>query len=82
MPKITYPTTSGELRDAGFVYDNDAVCRGRGCGAQIQWWITPGGKKMPLSFVIVGSLAEGNRMEKLQPHFADCPAAEDFRKGR
>lgn len=33
-----------------------------------------------MSTVIVGTLAEGNREEKLQPHWADCPAGEDFRK--
>jgi hypothetical protein len=77
---IKYPVTSGELRDAGFVYDDEGICRGHGCGERISWYITPGGKKIPMSTVIVGTLKEGNRMEKLQPHFADCPAAEDFRK--
>src|SRR5215468_1833811 len=31
----------------GYVFDNEARCRG--CGAAIEWWITPNGKKMPMT---------------------------------
>jgi len=41
---MKFPATSNELRAAGYEYDNDANCRG--CGARIEWWITPNGKKM------------------------------------
>lgn len=75
---VKYPTDSNTLKSAGFVYDNDAACRG--CGVNIEWWITPGGKKIPMSTVIVGSLATKDRAEMLQPHFTDCPNAGDFRR--
>jgi hypothetical protein len=72
------PNNSNDLKALGYVYDNDSHCRG--CGAPIEWWITPKGKKMPLSAVIVGSLAAGNRKEILEPHWVSCPNADDFRK--
>ena len=75
---MKYPTNSNALKNAGFMYDNDALCRG--CGAKIEWWITPGGKKIPMSAVIVGTLAGGDRAEMLQPHFTDCPNVSDFRR--
>ena len=40
----------------------------RGCGVEIGWWKTPTGKKIPLN---TGSL---------EPHWATCPKAKDFRK--
>lgn len=75
---MAIPDNSNDLRAMGYTYDNDSSCRG--CGAKIEWWITPRGKKMPMSIKIVGTLAEGNRREALEPHWSSCPSAEDFRK--
>ena len=75
---MAIPDNSNELKRAGYEYSNDATCRG--CGARIEWWITPNDKKMPLSTKVVGTLAEGNRREVLEPHWAVCPNADDFRR--
>jgi hypothetical protein len=77
---MAIPDNSNDLRRAGYEYSNDSTCRGDGCGARIEWWLTPAGKRMPMSIKIVGSLAEGNRREVLEPHWTVCPAAKDFRK--
>jgi hypothetical protein len=37
---MPFPQTLDELRAAGYRFNLDAHCRG--CGARIEWWITPG----------------------------------------
>jgi hypothetical protein len=44
---VAIPTNREDLVSMGYVFDNEAFCRG--CGAAIEWWITPKGKKMPMS---------------------------------
>jgi hypothetical protein len=77
---MKYPTNSNELRSAGFTYAEDGRCRGKNCHEPIEWWITPGGKRIPMSKVIVGTLEAGDRREMLEPHFAKCPDVGDFRR--
>lgn len=74
---MKFPATSNELRAAGYEYDNDGVCRG--CGAPLEWWITPGGKKMPLVVIKTATIKHATD-DVRQPHFSDCPAAQDFRR--
>lgn len=76
---MKFPAESQELRAGGYEYSGDATCRG--CGEPIEFWITPNGKKMPLSRVKVGEQLRQN-VEKLEPHFASCPEADRFRKTR
>lgn len=68
----------------GFVYDNDAMCRG--CRAPIEWWITPKGKKMPMSVVEIKDESKVFPQPILRvirvPHWGTCPNAEDFRRGK
>jgi len=66
---MPFPETTGELVKAGYKFDNQANCRG--CGAAIEWWITPRGKKMPMDVD-----ADGNA----ESHWANCPEAKNFRK--
>jgi hypothetical protein len=77
------PRTWQELADLGYVFDNESCCKG--CGAQIEWWITPKGNKMPMSIVEkkdgVGFFAKTVGFLRVA-HFVDCPNAKDFRKGR
>jgi hypothetical protein len=63
---MTFPTTEREFTDQGYVFDNKAKCRG--CGADIEWWITPKQKHMPVD---PGTMI---------PHWKTCPNAKDFRK--
>jgi hypothetical protein len=75
------PTKREDLVLMGYVFDNEANCRG--CGAEIEWWITPKGKKMPMS---VKEIRERDSpispIKEIQrvPHWSDCPNAEDFRR--
>ena len=79
---MAIPEKREDLLAMGYVFDNDARCRG--CGLPIEWWITPNGKKMPMSVKEV-RVDENNLVSPVKafvriPHFADCPKVEDFRK--
>jgi len=76
-PAIKFPATSDQLKAAGYEYDSDSTCRG--CGAFMEFWITPNGKKMPISIVKVGDPLKTSA-ELRQPHFSDCPEAKSFRR--
>jgi hypothetical protein len=84
--KMPLPEKKEALEAAGWVFDNEAKCSG--CGAPVEWWITPNGKKMPMR---VWALDERGEVIKdgslIRPfsfvrrsHFADCPNAADFRR--
>jgi len=65
---MPFPTTIEEMKQAGYVFDNDSHCRG--CGAKIEWWKTQKGKNMPMDVD-----QDGN----CEPHWSSCPKAKDFR---
>jgi len=75
------PQTWNQLADAGWVYDNDARCKG--CGAQIEWWYNANGNKVPMSIVEkkdgVGFFAKTVEFLRV-PHFATCENAAQFRR--
>ena len=75
---MAIPNNSNDLKKAGYEYDGEGTCRG--CGAPIEWWITPAGKKMPLSTKSIGTLATGDWRQVLEPHWAVCPEADSFRR--
>jgi hypothetical protein len=77
---MSFPDNRKDLEAVGYEFINDGVCRG--CGDPIQWYATPKDKRLPMSIKIVGTLAEGNRREVLEPHWGVCPSAQDFRKKR
>jgi hypothetical protein len=78
---VAIPEKREDLVAMGYVFDNEARCRG--CDAVIEWWITPKGKKMPMSVKEVkstgGVFAPVVEFVRI-PHFTDCPNAADFRK--
>jgi hypothetical protein len=63
------PNTPAGLVAAGYTYINTSRCKGTSCGAEIEWWRTPNGKKMPLDPVT------------FEPHWSTCPSQEEFRRG-
>ena len=78
---MAIPTKKEDLEALGYLFDNDARCRA--CGVPIEWWITPNGKKMPMSVREVKDESKAFpqpvlRLERI-PHFSDCPNAADFR---
>lgn len=81
---MAVPTKKEDLEAAGWVFDNEGRCRA--CGAKVEWWVTPRGVKAPLSVVEVKDETKVFpqpilRIERIS-HFANCPNAADFRKGR
>lgn len=77
MSRLEYPATTNQLRAEGFDYSNDGKCRG--CEALLEWWITPGGARIPMSIILPADPLKSNE-EFRQPHFIDCPNAGDFRR--
>ena len=79
---MAIPTKKEDLIALGWLFDNDAQCRG--CGMPIEWWITPNGKKMPMTVKEVKDESRAFpqpilRLERI-PHWSDCPKADSFRK--
>lgn len=60
-----FPTTLDELRSSGYKFDGESECRG--CAADIEWWTTPKGKKIPMD--------HGTAI----PHWSTCPEAKSFK---
>lgn len=54
---------------AGYVFQEEAICSDRSCRAVIAWWRTTAGKMSPHDL-------DGTS------HFATCPGAAGFRRGR
>ena len=69
---LRYPATAEELREQGFTQPpppkDRKLCT---CGVVFYWWITPGGKWIPMTV-----LEEG----LLMPHHATCQNVKDFRQ--
>lgn len=63
--------TRDQLSEAGYLFAGKATCRG--CGASIEWWISPKKKRMPFD-----TLAGG----MLDIHWVTCPQAQEFKKPR
>lgn len=79
---MAIPTKREDLVAMGYVFDNEARCRG--CHEPIEWWITPRGKKMPMTVQAVHSDPDNAvspvvRYDRV-PHFGVCPNVEEFRK--
>lgn len=70
---MAFPPTFQALKDAGYRFDNHATCRR--CRAEIEWWFTPTGGKMPFDLM-------PNADSPAVAHFVTCPNADDFRRKR
>jgi hypothetical protein len=57
---------SKTLRGLGYTYSGESKCKG--CGAIVEWWITPNDKRLPID------------REGRVAHWATCPVAQRFRK--
>lgn len=63
---MPFPKTIEELTAQGYKFENGATCKA--CHADIEWWTTPKGKKIPMD--------QGTAVS----HWSTCPSAADFRK--
>jgi hypothetical protein len=68
---MPFPQTWDEMIAAGYVWDNDSVCKG--CGDPIMWFKTPNGKPIPMNPMQRGS-------DAAVAHFSTCTEADSFRK--
>lgn len=64
--------TLHEMKRAGYKFLNHHVCKG--CGADIEWWETNNGKKLPFDPMPKSDNAD------VTPHWASCPEADSFRR--
>ncbi len=64
---MSFPSTIQEMKGAGYRYSGEGECRS--CGADIEWWETPRGKKVPTDH---GTAT---------PHWSTCPSAGEHRGG-
>jgi hypothetical protein len=76
---VKFPASADELKANGYDYDNDSHCRA--CGAAIEWWITPNGKKMPMVVEATATIHKASG-DIRKPHWADCPNANEFRRAK
>lgn len=67
---MAIPEKREDLVAMGYVFDNESKCRS--CEAEIEWWITPRGKKMPMR--VFQEHGESIR----RAHFADCPSVKEW----
>jgi len=47
-----FPSTDAELKAAGYVFTGSAKCQGTFCQTWIYWYLTPNGKRLPMSKVV------------------------------
>lgn len=64
---MAFPTTINGLKIAGYKFEGESQCKS--CGADIEWWATPRGKKMPTDHGTA------------RPHWETCPEADSHRTG-
>lgn len=71
-----FPKTRAELVAAGYKESqggNTSRCRGKTCGATIEWWDTPNGKRIPIN-----EMPEAD--SPAVPHWSSCPDTTAFRR--
>lgn len=68
-----FPATRDRLIEAGYKFENHSKCSAEECGAEIEWYTTPRGKKMPFNLMLNGD-------SPAVAHFVTCPAGEEFRR--
>lgn len=64
------PRTREGLEAVGYKFSTMGSCRG--CGVQIQWYVTPEKKWMPFD--------RANQMGEFENHWGSCPARQRFKK--
>ena len=68
---MAYPATLDDMKRSGYTFRNDAVCKG--CGEDIEWWITPEGKYIPMNPMPRG-------VSDAKAHWSTCTEAASFRR--
>lgn len=63
-----FPSTTEALKANGYKFKNLGRCNGPTCGSEIEWWITPNGKNIPLD------------KRTLEPHWSSCSDSKQYRR--
>jgi hypothetical protein len=71
--RMPFPETLDELQAAGYKFAGTGTCRG--CGVQMAWFVTPNGKKMPMTRKPGGEIPK-----RFESHHAVCPKRGQFKK--
>jgi len=66
---MPFPETRAGMEAAGYRFDSIGQCRGARCHADLHWWVSPKGKRIPMN-------------PDLTPHHATCPDVAQFRPSR
>jgi hypothetical protein len=70
-----FPQNNGEMLMRGYEPSSGPLARCRGCNAEIEWWTTPTGRRLPM-----------NPMPTPQTpaiaHWSTCTNPEKFRKAK
>lgn len=83
MPPL--PDTFVELALAGYRHKGSGRCSA--CGAFLEWFVTPKLHNMPFSAkreIVVGedTIRATESSVRIEPHWAACPKAKQFRRKR
>lgn len=78
------PEKREDLIALGWEFTGEGRCRA--CGEYIEWWATANGKRMPMSVIDVKDETKVFPQPILytarRSHFANCPNANEFRRGK
>jgi hypothetical protein len=69
---MPFPETLDELQRYGYVFQGTGSCRG--CGVQMAWFLTPNGKKMPMT------RKGADLPRRFESHHAVCPERGRFKR--
>ena len=67
---MPFPKTFTEMQQAGYKFDGHARCKG--CQEEIEFWITPRAKKIPMNLM-------PNPDSEAKSHWSTCKDADLFR---
>lgn len=70
-----FPQTNGEMLMRGYEPSVGPLASCRGCGAQVEWWTTPTGRRLPMNPMPTPTTPA-------VAHWATCTNAEKFRKAK
>lgn len=70
---MPFPETLDDLVKAGYKFEGHKKCDGPRCNVTFEFWKTPSGKLVPLDIDEYG---------KVVAHFATCPDAGRYSKGK
>lgn len=68
---MPFPKNLDEMKAFGYRFADNGTCKG--CGEDIEWWVTPRGKNIPMNPMQGGS-------SEAVSHFATCSDAPLFSK--